>query len=270
MYMKEKVLNTRCGNICYYINNFVDNRLTLVLLPGLTADHRLFDKQIDFFNDKYNVLTWDGPGHNNSRPFSFDFDMFDKAKWLNEIFDKENIVKPVIIGQSMGAYEGQAYQELFKDKLAGFIVIDSAPLQRKYITSIEIWLLERMEPVYRLYPWKTLIKQGSNGVATSKYGRKLMAEMMSTYDHKYYAKLAGHGYNMLAKCYKANLEYKITCPVILICGKQDKAGSTKSYNLRWHKDTDIPLYMVDDAGHNSNSDKPEEINSIIENFILSL
>lgn len=29
--------------------------------------------------------------------------------------------------------------------LKGFISIDSAPLQRKYVTGIEIWLLKRME-----------------------------------------------------------------------------------------------------------------------------
>ena len=32
----------------------------------------------------------------------FDFDLFDKAKWLNGILEKEEIIKPIIIGQSMG------------------------------------------------------------------------------------------------------------------------------------------------------------------------
>ena len=30
--------------------------------------------------------------------------MFDKVKWLNEILEKEEIIKPIIIGQSMGEY----------------------------------------------------------------------------------------------------------------------------------------------------------------------
>ena len=55
----------------------------------------------------------------------------DKAKWLDEIFCLENIQNPVIIGQSMGGYVGQAYSELFPNKLKGFVSIDSAPLQRK-------------------------------------------------------------------------------------------------------------------------------------------
>ena len=41
----------------------------------------------------------------------------DKAKWLNEILETEGIEKPVIIGQSMGGYVGQAYAEQFPGKL---------------------------------------------------------------------------------------------------------------------------------------------------------
>ena len=82
----------------------------------------------------------------------------------------------------MGGYVGQMYSQLFPEKLKGFVSVDSAPLQRRYVTAVEIWLLKRMEPVYRRYPWKSLLKTGSNGVASSEYGRALMRDMMMTYD----------------------------------------------------------------------------------------
>jgi len=267
--MKEKEYKTRLGSIHYYVNEFKDDRITLVMLPGLTADHRLFDKQVEYFCDKYNLLVWDAPGHFHSRPFKLDFDLFDKATWLKEILELEDIKEFILIGQSMGGYVSQAFFEKYKNKVLGFVSIDSAPLQRKFITGIEIWLLERIEPIYKLYSWKTLFKQGSRGVATSEYGIKLMYEMMDTYsdDPSYYTKLVGHGYKLLADAYKKDLKYKIDCPTILICGDKDRAGSSKNYNLRWTKETGLPLYMIDDAGHNSNTDKPKEINEIIEKFV---
>ena len=70
----------------------------------MTADHRLFDKQAQYFERRYNVIVWDAPAHGSSWPFRFDFDLFDKAKWLNDILSREGITKPVIIGQSMGGY----------------------------------------------------------------------------------------------------------------------------------------------------------------------
>ena len=270
--MIEKIHSTRCGEIHYYITKIDREEKTLIFLPGLTADHRLFDKQIEYFEGKYSVLVWDAPGHASSWPFSFDFSLADKATWLNEIMDKEGIKEPVIIGQSMGGYLGQAYMEQFPGRLKGFISIDSAPLQRAYITGIELWLLKRMEPVYRCYPWKALLKSGSEGVATSVYGRKLMYDMMMVYDkdHKRYAKLAGHGFQMLANAIEADLPYKIDCPALLICGKEDKAGSAKSYNARWHERTGLPIVWINEAGHNSNTDQPDEINHLIEEFVLNL
>lgn len=62
----------------------------------------------------------------------------------------------------------------------GFISIDSALLQRSYVTAMEIWLLKRMEPVYRHSPWKSLLKTGANGITTD--GRKRMCDIMMVYD----------------------------------------------------------------------------------------
>lgn len=52
------------------------------------------------------------------------------------------------------------------------------------------------------------------------------------------------------------------------CGKKDHAGSCIRYNKTWHKKTVIPIAWIDDAGHNSNTDKPEYINWILEKFVL--
>ena len=268
--MVEKTYSTYCGIIHYWISEQINiERETLVFLPGLTADHRLFDKQIAYFEGKENIFVWDAPGHAASWPFTLNFTLMDKAGWLNEILEAEGIIKPIIIGQSMGGYVGQAYAEQFPEKLKGFISIDSAPLQRQYVTGIEIWLLKRMEPVYRHYPWKSLLKAGANGVATSAYGRALMHDIMMVYDgdQERYAKLAGHGYRMLADAMEADLPYKIECPALLICGEKDQAGSCIRYNKAWHKNTGIRLEWIPGAGHNSNTDAPEKVNQLIEELV---
>lgn len=271
--MIEKTYSTPCGVIHYWISEKINKeRETLIFLPGLTADHRLFDKQIAYFEGKENVFVWDAPGHAASWPFVMNFSLMDKAKWLDEIMETEGISKPIIIGQSMGGYVGQAYAEQFPEKLKGFISIDSAPLQRQYMTGIEIWLLKRMEPVYRHYPWKWLLKSGSNGVATSEYGRKLMYDIMMVYDgdQARYAKIAGHGFKMLAEAIEAELPYRIECPALLICGEKDQAGSCIRYDRAWHKNTGIRIEWIKDAGHNSNTDAPERVNQLIEELVLQV
>ncbi len=181
--MKEKLFETPCGKIHYWTNEKkAESDKTLVFLPGLTADHRLFDKQIGFFEERYRVLVWDPPEHAASWPFDPSFSLWDKARWLDGILQQEGIDAPVIVGQSMGGYVGQMFAQLFPEKLKGFISIDSAPLRREYVTAAELWLLKRMEPVYRHYPWRFLLKSGAAGVAESEYGRKLMHDIMMDYD----------------------------------------------------------------------------------------
>ena len=271
--MLEKVFPTPCGAIRYWVSE--PKGLpgpALVFLPGLTADHRLFDRQIACFEGKYDLLVWDAPGHGASWPFRLDFTLPDKARWLDGILAAEGLTRPVIVGQSMGGYVGQVYAQLFPDKLAGFISVDSAPLQRKYVTAAEIWLLKRMEPVYRYYPWKALLKIGTDGVATTAYGRALMREMMLVYDgdQARYAALSGHGMRMLAEAMEADLPYELRCPALLICGEKDRAGSCIRYSKAWHAATGIPLEWIKNAGHNSNTDDPDAVNALIAAFVRGL
>ena len=271
--MEEKSFATPCGTIRYWVGEHRDpEQSCLVLLPGLTADHRLFERQIAYFEDRYPILTWDAPGHAASWPFTFTFDLFDKARWLEAILQREEIKLPVLVGQSMGGYVAQAYAQLFPERLKGFISIDSAPLQRRYVTAAEIWLLKRMEPVYRHYPWRSLLKAGTEGVAETEEGRALMRTMIQTYDgdQARYAKLAGHGYRMLADAMEADLPYEINCPALLLCGERDRAGSCIRYNKAWHRQTGIPLRFVPRAGHNANTDRPDLVNKWIEEMIARL
>jgi len=267
--MNKKSFKTNKGNIVYWTNDFAEGKHTLVFLPGLTADHRLFDKQIEYFKDKANVLVWDAPGHAESRPFELDFKLRDKAVWLSEILEREKIEHPILVGQSMGGYVSQMYMELYPDSPAAFVSIDSMSLQKAYMTDAVIWSLKHVEPIYRMYPWKTLLRYGANGCATTAYGLKLMRTMMEEYndDPRYYCHLTGHGYKILAEAIEDDLPYKITCPCVLVCGDKDAAGFTKIYNKRWAEKSGLPIRWIKYAGHNSNTDSPQEINRIIEGML---
>ena len=77
----QEILKTASGVIHYWTSESDPGKQTLVFLPGLTADHHLFDKQIEAFEKEFDLLTWDAPGHAASRPFRLDFSLMDKAVW---------------------------------------------------------------------------------------------------------------------------------------------------------------------------------------------
>ena len=74
----------------------------------------------------------------------------------------------------------------------------------------------------------------------------------------------------MAEAMEADLPYQVNCPALLICGEKDRAGSCIRYNKAWHKRTGIPIEWISDAGHNSNTDKPETVNGLIERFCSGL
>ncbi len=53
---------------------------------------------------------------------------------------------------------------------------------------------------------------------------------------------------------------------LLICGEKDKAGSAKAI-IRNGIREGLPIKWIKNAGHNSNTDQPDEVNRLIEKFI---
>ena len=104
------------------------------------------------------------------------------------------------------------------------------------------------------------------------YGKQLMLEMMKVYDgnQKRYARLAAHGYKCLADAVEKNLMYEPQCPTLVICGKEDHAGSCIRYLKAYEKYTGKFVEWIDNAGHNSNTDQPDIVNQLIEKFMNNL
>ena len=97
-----------------------------------------------------------------------------------------------------------------------------------------------------------------------------MHDIMKWYEgqQERYAKLAGHGFRILAEAMERDLPDRIACPALLLCGEKDHAGSCIRYNKAWHKNTGIRLEWIKNAGHNSNTDAPETVNRLIEEHVI--
>ena len=268
--MDEKTFVTGLGTIHYWTGPVEAARTWLIFLPGLTADSRLFERQMEGLGARCNCLVWDAPAHGASRPFSLDFYMDELTGWLHEIFIKEKFDRPVLVGQSMGGYIAQAYIKRYPGTVRGFVSVDSAPLSRSYFSGWELAMLKHAYWLYRPIPWGLLQKLGSMGTAQSPYGRGLMADMMKAYAPKEYCRLAAHGYRLLSLAVTAHGDSEPDCPSLLLCGEKDGAGSSRRYNRAWARRAGHRLVWLKGAGHNSNTDAPEEVNRLIREFVDSL
>lgn len=265
--MEMKCYQTDLGNIRYWVSRAGNSKPWLIFLPGLSADHTLFEKQLEYFSIRYNCFVWDAPAHGLSRPYERTFTMWDLADDLHGIFEAEAIANPVFIGQSLGGYISQVYMDRYPGEARGFVSIDSCPMSRKYYTFWELALLKKTKGMYMSIPWKILLEWGILGTSTTQYGRDIMRKTWSAYGKEEYCSLSDHGMRILAEAVEARKEYRISCPVLLLCGEKDNAGSARRYNRRWTKQDGYRLVWLKGAGHNSNTDVPELVNQLIEMFV---
>jgi len=266
--MKRRSYDTPAGSIVYWTSDEVDHaRPWIAFLPGLTTDHRLFERQLAHFEGRANCLVWDPPAHGASRPFALDFTMDDMAAWLHGIMAAEKAEHPVLVGQSMGGYVAQALIDLFPGAAAGFVSVDSSPLKRRYYPNWEIAALRRTRGIFQAIPWKILKAWGAVGAAETAYGRELMRAFMDGYTKREYVDLTAFGYKLLADAIEAERAYEIDCPAILVCGEKDHAGDVIRFNRAWSEGEGLDLRWIEGAGHNANTDKPDEVNAVIEELV---
>lgn len=263
--MEKQILQTKKGNVFYWQSDSWDvGRETIFFLHGLTADHSMFDDQIEAFGEEYNLLTWDAPAHGASRPFET-FDFGDTSDYIKQILDKHSVGQVVLVGQSLGGFLAQSFIKRYPDRVRSFVSIDSTPYGLDYYSKFDIWILKQVEWMAHLYPLQWMKRAMAKQVSTTQKSYDNMLRMLSPYDKKELCHLMGLGY---AGFLDDNCKLKIPCPVLLILGEKDKTGKVVQYNKEWTKKTGYPLKIIPGAAHNVNVDKPEEVNACIRDFLI--
>ena len=250
--------------LTYYWTNEIESAVSLVFLPGLTADHRLFEPQLSFFRDAFKVLVWDCPCHGKSRPYEA-FSYANVSDELNRILETERVDRAVFIGQSLGGMIAQYYIDRHPVKAAGFVSVDSVPFGDFYSKS-ELFWLSQLEWMCGMFPDKLLRSSMAKVCGATETARGRMLTMLSSYTKKELCHLMYVGE---AAFIPENKKMDIPCRTILLLGDRDRVGKVAAYNREWSRRTGYPLIMIQGAAHNANDDQPDIVNGIILDFINS-
>ena len=100
--------------IVYYINR-KEEAEWILFIHAAFVNHNMFLTQIDYFQDKYNILTLDIIGHGKSTK-TRKGDSIDKmSAWISEILKTEKIEKIHIVGISLGAVLAQDFANKYPE-----------------------------------------------------------------------------------------------------------------------------------------------------------
>ena len=262
--LQEKKISSQHWPTYYWVSE-TQSDITLVFLPGLTADHTLFESQISCFQDDFRIIVWDCPGHGKSRPYD-EFTYENVTTELHSILTAENVDTAVFIGQSLGGMIAQFYIDRYPEKAAGFVSVDSVPFGDYYSRSDMFWL-SQLERMCRMFPDKTLRSSMARMCGATRSARNRMMQILSVYTKKELCHLMYIGE---AAFIPENKCIELPCPGILLLGEKDRVGKVASYTKAWAKRTGYPIIKIPGAAHNSNDDRPELVNQIISDFLVKI
>ena len=179
--MIEKSIISEKGIVFYWLSeDWIDNRKTLVFLHGMTANHTMFEKQIEYFSGKYNLITWDAPAHGKSRPYS-NFSYPNAVEVLKNVLKENQIQSAVMIGQSMGGFLIQSFIKRYPEMVTAFVGIDTMPYGTSYYSKSDKWWLRQIEWMSYLYPLNAMKKAISKQVSYTQECYKNMMSMLESY-----------------------------------------------------------------------------------------
>ena len=100
--------------IVYYVSR-KEKAEWILFLHAAFVNHNMFQTQIDYFQNKYNILTLDIIGHGKSTK-TRKGDRIDKmSAWIRKILKTEKIEKIHIVGISLGAVLAQDFANQYPE-----------------------------------------------------------------------------------------------------------------------------------------------------------
>ncbi len=250
--------------IVYYTHRN-ENAEWILFIHAAFVNHHMFQAQIDYFQDKYNILTLDIIGHGKSTN-ARKGDSIDKMPaWIHEILKTEHIEKIHIVGISLGAILAQAFANQHPEavqSLACFGGYDinnfDAKMQRENGAAQMLMMFKAIFSV------KWFAKSNKKISAHTLRAQEDFYEMNIQFPKKSFMYLAS-----LNSMKNVRQTAPGNYPLLIGCGKYDIPMERSAVEL-WKKNKpECAVIIFEGAGHCVNMDAPNQFNAAMEEFWLS-
>lgn len=247
--------------IIYYINSDKHSEWVLFLHAAF-VDHNMFKSQVEYFKDKYNVMTLDILGHGESIDTQKGDSIEKMSLWMKEIFDKENIQKIHIVGVSLGSVIAQDFANKYPDYVqslacfGGYDINNFDPEMQKENGAAQMGMM--LKAVVSV---KWFAKANMKISAYTKKAQQDFYEMNVKFPKKSFMYLATLN-KLVNVCKPKKREY----PLLIGCGEHDIPMEHTAVKMWEQSEENCKVVIIKNAGHCVNMDVPECFNEELEKF----
>ena len=259
MNVEHKIMNSI--PIHYYVSGENDHSCILFVHPAF-ADHRAFDKQVEFFSKKHKIITIDLLGHGQSQDIKTGGGIDNSAAHIMEILEIEGIEKLHLVGVSIGSLLLQDFANKYPDKVLSLCSIGGYDINH-YDKGIE----KEQGKQQLLFMVKALIsikwfsKSNSLITAMTEDAQKDFYEMNKLFKRRSFRYMATLG--KIMNQFQTQRNY----PLLLLCGDSDNELAIK-LSKKWNEFEKKSVFStISKAGHCANMDNPVEFNTVLIKFL---
>lgn len=250
--------------IVYYTDR-TEKAEWILFIHAAFVNHNMFQTQIDYFQDKYNILTLDIIGHGKSTKTRKGDSMDKMSPWIHEILKRENIEKIHIAGISLGAVLAQDFANQYPEavqSLACFGGYDinnfDVRMQKRNGASQMLMMLKA------IFSAKWFAKSNQKISAYTLQARRDFYEMNIQFPKKsflYFASL-----NSMINVRQAKPR---KYPLLIGCGEHDIPMELSAVEMWKKSEPECGVVIFEGAGHCVNMDTPDKFNTAMEDFWLN-
>ncbi len=260
---EHKVLKQGGYTIHYYLTGDPGNPPLVFLHPAF-ADHRCFDKQIDYFSDKFRVISLDMMGHGLSKVRRSKDKIDQSVHHIERILHSEGYEKAHLAGVSMGSLIAQYFALNF----AGMVLsLTSVGAYNINSDNREVLKAQRVENFKWI--WKAMVSMKTfrwyvASVSVRRIEEKIRYyEMAQLFTRRSFSVMSGLG-KILQKRDDIIKQY----PILILSGEHDTELAQK-VSKKWHEsESGSEFHIIPNAGHCANMDKSEDFNRILMDFLM--
>jgi pimeloyl-ACP methyl ester carboxylesterase len=240
---------------------------TIIFLHGFPFNKSMWDTQIETFKDQFRVIAYDIRGHGDSEAGTENFSIEKFTDDLLALMHALEIEKPILCGLSMGGYIVLNAVVRYPKLFSAIVLCDTQCMADNTETRGK-----RMEAIHSI---------NTEGVEKYTEGsiKNLFAPQSFSEKKQEIAAIRA----MMLQTSKQSLSYTLfalserkgTCsklqdieiPVLILVGKEDKITPPSVSILMHEKIQGSLLKIIENAGHLSNLENPQEFNTQLDRFV---
>ena len=249
---------------------------TLVLVHGGFVDSRMWQPQVEHFQQHFKVLRYDLRGHGQSGPSERSrYSIGLLAEDLLALLDALGIEQFTLCGLSLGGMIAQQFAVRHSERLRALVLADTAVstsltlsdwLQRylffpKWLLLLTLRMMGSRQFV-RFSFWLARVTRSEAWIGQDEAVREYLHATMLKMEPAEYRKV-------YAAIYDFSLQplERIGCPTLVLLGEHESKSVYRHAEEIVRRVPLSELQLIPDAGHTSNLEKPEAFNKAVADFL---